>query len=194
MLLGVAAASSDDAWAVGKELLTSGGQPALIEHWNGQAWAQVPSPHPNRAESSSLYSVTAVSADDVWAVGNSQARDVGLTLAEHWNGRRWSVVPTPGQGGTGTFSYLNGVAAGSAGDVWAVGYRSDTSSIDTLIEHWNGHAWMKVTSPNGGWGGALTAVATVSAHDAWVVGQSLARSLRPTALAERWNGQAWNLS
>jgi hypothetical protein len=86
------------------------------------------------------------------------------------------------------------VAAVSAGDVWAVGYRSDASSIDTRIEHWNGHAWTKVTSPNGGWGGALIAVATVSAHDAWVVGQSLARSLRPTALAEHWNGHAWNLS
>jgi hypothetical protein len=127
-------------------------------------------------------------------VGNSQGRDVGRTLAEHWNGHRWALTATPSQGGTGTFSYPGGVAAVSARDVWMVGYRSDTSSIDTLIEHWNGQTWTKVTSPNGGWGGALTAVSTVSADDAWVVGQSLAKSLRPTALAERWNGRAWNLS
>ena len=78
--------------------------------------------------------------------------------------------------------------------MWAVGYRSDPSAINTLAEHWNGHAWATVTSPDGGWGGALTAVATVSAGDAWAVGQSLTSSVRPGTLAERWNGRAWHVS
>lgn len=43
-------------------------------------------------------------------------------------------------------------------------------------------------------GRVLTAISMVSAHDARAVGQSLARSPRPTALTERWNGHSWYLS
>jgi hypothetical protein len=139
MLLGVAAASSDDAWAVGKEQLTSVAQPALIEHWNGQAWAQVPSPQPNGAQSSSLYGVAAVSGDDAWAVGNSQGRDVGRTLAEHWNGQTWTKVTSPNGGWGGA---LTAVSTVSADDAWVVGQSLAKSLRPTaLAERWNGRAW-----------------------------------------------------
>ena len=39
---------------------------------------------------------------------------------EHWNGTSWAIVPSPNMG-TGN-NHLNGVAAVSASDVWAVGY------------------------------------------------------------------------
>ena len=76
-------------------------------------------PSPNRGTSNgSLYSVAAVSANDVWAVGyNANAVGVG-TVIEHWNGTAWSIVPGP----VADYNYLSGVAAVSANDVWAVGY------------------------------------------------------------------------
>lgn len=61
------------------------------------------------APAAALFGVSALSASDAWAVGYSVTASGGQTaLIEHWNGHRWAVAPTPGQGGTGTFSYLNG--------------------------------------------------------------------------------------
>ncbi len=47
-LFGVAVRTSTDAWAVGGQVNVVGNASAystLIEHWNGQAWAIVPSPN-----------------------------------------------------------------------------------------------------------------------------------------------------
>src|ERR1700733_2178322 len=42
---------------------------------------------------------------------------------------------------------LNGVAAASAKDAWAVGYTADSAATDrTLILHWNGRRWSPATS------------------------------------------------
>jgi hypothetical protein len=67
-LNGVSAASASSAWAVGcTNCFTSKGK-ALIEHWNGTGWKQVPSPAP---ADSVLSGVAAVSAGDAWAVGET---------------------------------------------------------------------------------------------------------------------------
>jgi hypothetical protein len=56
-----------------------------------------------------LYSVAAISADDVWGAGLGPSG----ALITHWDGRAWSqTLPGPG--------YLLGVADSSARDVWAV--------------------------------------------------------------------------
>ena len=89
---------------------------------------------------------------------------------EHWDGSAWSVVSSPNAGTS--HNYLNGVAAVSANDVWAVGYYVNGSNVDqTLVEHWNGSAWSVVSSPNAGTGdNDLYGVAAVSATDVWAVG------------------------
>src|SRR5438270_10520144 len=58
-------------------------------------WRVVPSP--NRSASyNQLDAVATVSANDVWAVGfYNNSNDAGLTLTEHWNGSRWSIVASP---------------------------------------------------------------------------------------------------
>src|SRR5262252_9211354 len=83
---------------------------------------------------------------------------------------------------------LFGVAATSAKDAWAVGqYQSASGLLRTLIMHWNGTAWTRVSSPNPVPGGdTLNAVAAVSASDAWAVG---GKNGRPLIL--RWNGKVW---
>jgi len=65
---------------------------------------------------------------------------------------------------------LNGVAATSATNAWAVGA---TTSGKTLILHWNGTRWTQVTSPSPSsakYGNDLSAVTATSASSAWAVG------------------------
>ena len=90
-----------------------------------------------------LDGVAAASAAGVWAAGSST---VGNTLAVRWDGRAWKPVPAPGghrltspQGGS-----LNGVAAVSADDAWAVGAGMFNRA---LIERWDGAAWTRVPGP-----------------------------------------------
>lgn len=84
---------------------------------NGSAWhiAATPKLH---TEGDALYSAAAVSPSDVWAVGDQQLRNgTFATLIEHWDGKRWSVVPSPDPGSSG--NQLYGVAAAGPADIWA---------------------------------------------------------------------------
>ncbi len=69
-----------------------------------------------------LHGVSALSENDVWAVGVSYntERTIGSTLIEHWNGSQWSVVPSPNP--SSSINLLEAVTAVAANDVWAVGY------------------------------------------------------------------------
>jgi hypothetical protein len=111
----------------------SGAQGTFIMHWDGTSWTQTPSPSPDA--SSVLNAVTASSPASAWAVGN-QASILGgpnqsSHLLLHWNGTQWAVFPTPSNLTTGT-NQLDGVAAGPAGTVWAVG-QSSTPTGGTLF-------------------------------------------------------------
>jgi len=81
---------------------------------------------------------------------------------------------------------LNGVAAVSARDVWAVGH----DALDPMIVHWNGTAWRRFRSPQLSHIGVLSSVAAVSARNVWAVGWIITRG-RVTALIMHWNGTAW---
>jgi hypothetical protein len=144
LLSAVAALTATDVWAVG----AAGSYPhfqTLIEHWNGTRWQVVPSRHQG-----ALGGVTAVAADNVWAVGDLATGSSGqASFIEHWNGRQWQVVPNPNPG---TYNDLAGVVALAANDVWAVESFASASigPTQTLIEHWNGRSWQVVPSPNPG--------------------------------------------
>src|SRR5689334_3789544 len=58
----------------------------------GLAWQIVPT-----SNATALYGVAAVTATDVWAVGQDYTAG-SLTLTMHWNGSAWSVVPSPNIG------------------------------------------------------------------------------------------------
>jgi hypothetical protein len=124
ILFGVAAASTNDAWAVG---YTNNGinDETLAEHWNGASWNIVPSPNPGLYQNI-LRAVATTSADDAWTVGSSVYSNNTQTLIEHWDGTSWSVVPSLN---TGSYDDLYGVTALSPSDVWAVGYFSTATAI-----------------------------------------------------------------
>jgi hypothetical protein len=186
-LLGVSAASVSSAWAVGCYDFTAASGTArktLALHWNGTAWAQVPTPTPGVR--GCLTSVSAMSPDTAWAVGWSQASLSGpeQTLVLHWNGTRWTRVASPSAGTAG--SQLDAVSAISATDAWAVGHAAVSSQADsTLILRWNGCRWARVASPNQG-SSALDGVSTISSSDALAVGTS-----GTGTLALHWNGSRW---
>jgi len=152
VLSGVAVVSRRDVWVVGSQ---GGGALALIEHWNGAAWKIVRAPRP--AGGSELFSVTAVSPSNAWAVGTSDvlAGVGGAALIEHWNGKVWRQARAP-RGGAGLQAVtalsatrawaaggtnLEGIAASSAANAWAVGTYQDAAGPRILIEHWNGKTW-----------------------------------------------------
>ena len=70
----------------------------------------------------------------------------GETLAVHWDGSTWNVVPSPNPGAL--YNYFQGVAIVAADDAWAVGYYGHGDTPVTLIAHWDGSNWSTVSSPN----------------------------------------------
>lgn len=188
VLSSVAVVSASDVWAVGRACQ---GQ-SLIEHWNGSAWSVVPSPTPIPGAETYLTGVAAISSTDMWAVGyTSEAIGVG-TVTEHWDGTRWTVVPSP-RAGTG--GDLVSVAAASASDVWAVGtYYDEKEGIwETLIEHWDGTSWSIVPSPSPGtYRNDLQSVAVISSNDVWAAGEHSSGDGDRT-LVEHWDGHTWEV-
>jgi hypothetical protein len=179
-LYSVAASSPRDVWAVGEIDIQSAGASTrpLIEHWNGTAWALVPSPAIHSA--GTLMGVSASAPDSAWAVGG---RAGGAGLTEHWNGRSWTVAPSPDLAGPGE---LHAVAAASASSAWAVGgFFCPGRGPVTVTEHWNGQSWTFVPSPALG---MLTGVTVTSPDNVWAVGSWSGGS---TAVIEHWDGTAW---
>lgn len=131
---------------------------------------------PAPAGSGAVASMTAVSATDIWAVGNQSAGAISPTV-EHWDGSSWNLVPAPFQG------VLSGVTA-SAGDplsVWAVGW----ARADAIVARWNGSAW----DVHDVGAGVLRAATEISATNIWAVGS---RGAPPNALVEHYDGAAWS--
>jgi hypothetical protein len=197
------AASSDDIWAVGDVSPVHGPTHALIDHWNGSRWFYVPGPPKNRY---SLSGVVALSATNVWAVGETgvtTATGGGLrTLTIHWNGKAWKRVPSPNPTSASSANFsdtLAAVAGTSARNVWAVGqYVPDakgTRGSRSLVLHWDGRSWKQVSTPDPltpGHASYLSGVTAPSATGVWAVG-TVNRHGAAHALAEFWNGARWQI-
>jgi hypothetical protein len=163
VLRGVTAVGAQDIWAVGQRYgrMNPFGDTTLTMHYNGRVWSQVRSPSPLNATDTDqnwLTSVSAVAANDVWAVGRYGNHDLGLldqTLIEHWDGARWTVVPSPSPGGSSVDNDLWGVAAIGARDVWAVGGVGAFLNAEfsaPLALRWDGSNWtqLAVAAPAAG--------------------------------------------
>jgi hypothetical protein len=181
--------SSTNIWALG-----SNGATPFAEHYNGHSWLTVKMPAPAGSTETTVGGVTALSATDLWAVGNylNAAGDYA-TFSEHWNGTRWAVVTTPDQSGWPN-NYLYSVSGTSASNIWAVGTSLSTgnTSNSTLVVHWNGTAWSIVTSPNpNSTYSAFQGVEAISATKVLVIGAADDSAGFPVMLSETWNGSAW---
>ena len=186
-LLGVAANSANDVWAVGSFTNIGSYAQTLIERWNGSTWSVIPGANV-LGTNNGLYGVAALGAGNVWAVGYSGS-GVFSPLVEQWNGSSWSIVASPDP--QTSSNVLRAVSATGASDIWAVGIATNlyTNAYGPLIEHWNGNGWSVAA------GGCcsfflnryLLGIAAVTTGDAWAVGTT-----DGVTYIERWNGSSWN--
>jgi alpha-tubulin suppressor-like RCC1 family protein len=147
----VTAISANDVWAVGSDDLSG---TTVSAHWNGHVWTRVATPmlHDGNASLNMLTGLAGTSSNNVWASGyesnvNSQNFDKPYLL--HWTGSAWSLVSLPNDGSEG--SQLDGIAALSAGDVWAVGItRESDGALLALAEHFDGTSWSAQPALNPG--------------------------------------------
>ncbi|MFD9890878.1 hypothetical protein ACFWY9_16145 [Amycolatopsis sp. NPDC059027] len=147
--LGTAAAAGDTIWVAGNIQHPPSIQAALLR-WTGTAWTREQLPVPG--ESSWLTSMSARAPDDVWAVGRTRptadAKYEAYVL--HFDGNRWSRIPTPSQAHD---VLTNTVKAVSANEVWVAGAIGDNNGpgserpFQAFAMRWNGQDWTGTPTP-----------------------------------------------
>jgi hypothetical protein len=196
-LFAIAAVSAKDVWAVG--YFPSGGGASQLDL--GQS-DQAKSPPPGSfsdgcglfGPNSHAYDIRKCKSFSKTNLSSKalvpQEGQSGGTSVLHWNGMNWAVVPIPDVGA----SFLTGIAAASAHDVWAVGYYATASPVRPLILHWNGRRWRIARTPRLGVrsDNLLLGVAVAGKNSVWAVGDSPSY---PTdrILGLHWDGTAWKI-
>lgn len=170
----VHARAGNDVWAVGAQ-----GDSALVMHFDGTRWSRIEVPDSGAADAfNTLSSVTAVSAGEVWAVGDScvwgwngnECQPLILRLS----GGTWQVVPPAGDHGTN----LKDVVARASDDVWVIGYEALPGGQESNhVQHWDGRRFTTVPADSGsfaarsGLASALEAVTRIpGTAELWAVG------------------------
>jgi hypothetical protein len=186
LLTSVWCRSDTDCYAVGEQ--ASGPEHAtLIEHWDGTDWTVIVSPNPGDATASFLTGVRCVLATMCVAVGHYETGSATKTLAEHWDGTTWTIMPTPNKSGV-TETVLSDLACPNTTTCFAAGYSGPSTNRQTVIERWNGTAWSIVATPTfAGVQNHLSGVKCFSTTNCFAVGAN-----GDNSLIERWNGTSWS--
>src|SRR5215472_5955939 len=201
----VSARTATDAWAVGQfpGAGDDAGAQIFAERWNGTQWQQTPTTNIVRQDER-LLGVSASGPDDAWAVGNTNSISAAShdTLAAHWDGTAWTIMPTPAAASGGRLASLYDVADLGPANAWAVGQGKDARP---LAEHWDGTAWSVVPVPvpavpsgTGFANAVLSSISAVSPTDIWAVGTTTAiqnadKAVTRFTLAMHYNGTAWSI-
>jgi hypothetical protein len=155
-------------------------------------WSVVHSPN-RGAGANALNGVSCVSAHGCMAVGQDLGSTGALrTLAESWDGSRWSVVPSPNRGRDD--NVLDAVSCVSVVACMASGY-FEGGLGGTLAESWDGTRWSVLPSPAPGTtgGDALYGVSCVSADACTAIGVSGSSTGVTSTLIESWDGSRWSV-
>ena len=170
------------------------GKQAARASLTGTGWTVVPS-YTFGSQDNILAGVSAASPTDAWAVGAYIPSVSGVlnTLAEHFDGTRWTAFPLPNVGVQQ--NVLLGVSMPSPGLAWAAGYfLNGKFQQRTLIEHFDGMVWSVIPSPSpGALQNILFGVSAVSDSDVWAVGAQQDGNGLWHTLTEHWNGTAWSV-
>ncbi len=209
LLMGTTCTGAWNCWAVGGAFaqLGNNSQPhAIVDRWNGSTWSAGPDVTPPGSLASLLWNVDCVTSSDCWAVGAQElaGQKSPVSLAEHWDGSAWSVVPTPDIGG-----YLFSVTCTGTSNCWAVGTAFDANKnpLAGFILHWDGTRWSEASpAPTGQAYDQFDSVTCTGATDCWAVGFAGPNPIQynflpgvdpsvvgSTGLAEHWNGAAWSV-
>ncbi|HET6577559.1 MAG TPA: hypothetical protein VFG66_04515 [Gemmatimonadales bacterium] len=163
-LLDVWGASAADVFAVG-ELDTPRRVASVIMHYDGSGWSQQLD-----QTDLELQGVWGSSTADVYAVGFDFDPSTPIARVLHFDGTRWSEIPGfASLDGSEEFTLLS-VWGSAASDVFAVGGAFDGRFDRTLIFHFDGSGWRRM-SVAGEVLPALNDVWGSSATDVWAVGR-----------------------
>ena len=133
----------------------------------------------NKVSCATWYSCTAVGYD---VPPNT---DTFLTLVEHWDGLTWQIQPTNSPG------VLTNVSCPTPRACVAVG----SSGSVPLAEYWDGSTWqvLPVQVPAGATSSYFEGVSCATSVTCVAVGAYFTSTDTYFALAERWNGYAWQM-
>jgi hypothetical protein len=174
---GVSCPSANRCIAVGS-YVAANSMMLFAERWNGTQWSLQRIPQP-AGPGGFLVGVSCSSVTACTAVGGytgphfSRTFPGDVTLAERWNGQRWSIQPTPNPAGIQD-SRLLSVSCASPTSCTTVGWHAtgrDDAHLYTLAEIWNGQRWLVQRTPNpGAHGSALQQVSCTAAKACTAVG------------------------
>jgi hypothetical protein len=201
----VSCSSPNACSATATYLTRVGNSTSVAERWNGHRWSlqqlAAPVDAHRRRGSEFLGGISCASQTLCTAVGTAffAGASASITVAERWNGHRWSVQGTPNPSGS-LGSGLIGVDCTAPSSCYAVGNTTvpSTSSAspptqEPLAQRWNGHRWSMQNTP---WpsielGSELNSISCTSGSACVAAGAG------PSGLAtvaESWNGHHWSLS
>src|ERR1700737_2549582 len=93
-LRGISADGPNDIWAVGFVLPEVPTTAPVTEHFNGVVWSAASAVGINNAVTE-FTSVSALAPNNVWAAGTFLfPGHILRTLSQHWDGVKWTLVPT----------------------------------------------------------------------------------------------------
>lgn len=171
----IAPIAPNDVWFVGRWVgpypNTTSTTPALTMRWNGSDFELVPSPV--IGASMALNSVSAVNAQDVWAVGSLSSATTQYPYVIRWNGSSWNHVLIPP---AGVIQGVVDVAAIASNDVWISAYKFTVTTPAPVLLHYNGVSWTQSTPPVG-----ASAIHAVSSNEIYLASDRL----------HRFDGSTW---
>ncbi len=193
---GVSCPSRTQCAAVGAYLSSDSSSHTLGERWDGRRWSPQSVPDPARARHIQLFGVSCSSSSACAAVGSYENRSgTTVTLAERWDGRRWSLQTVPDPRGARD-SDLFGVSCAASSACVAVGsYTTGAGSTVTLAERWDGRRWslQRVPDPSGARRARFRGVSCPSTSSCTAVGSYTTHSGSTVTLAERLTGSRWSI-
>ncbi|MGW2474539.1 hypothetical protein [Streptomyces sp. NPDC001665] len=207
-LLGVADVGRGRTWAAGFTIRAEGQvtrfRPVVAERAApGAAWTPVPSATTAAGDvSSRVNAMDANGGRDVWLVGDDSAALDGRVYSQHFDGRRWQIVPVelPEKSGAGSLldvdarpggAWAAGIAQievsrtwNEAKGTWNIEYRNAG-----IVRHFDGTAWRGVPLPElPGADWYLNGVRAVADDDVWATGYDGATG---SPLLLHYDGSVW---
>jgi hypothetical protein len=188
-IAGVACPAPGDCIAVGSIAGTASTRLPVAEHWNGVKWTLQKTPTRKGAARTLLFGVSCATRTSCFAVGFATNKsNQQQTLAEHWNGKSWTITPTPDPAGADI--ELSSVSCPSVNSCVAIG-----SIVEgAFAQVWNGKSWKAtsaVPNPKNAIHSQLDGVSCPAAGNCIAVGRTVLKS-RIVTLAEHWNGRKWS--
>src|ERR1700754_3561996 len=100
-------------------------------------WNLLPAvPLPDGASSSQLQGISVLSPQDIWTAGAWWVKEDVHPMVQHWDGSGWAAADLPA---LPPDTYLSGVDAVGAADVWAAG-STDGGGTPSFV-HYDGSSW-----------------------------------------------------